>query len=734
MRYRGGTTAAERADVRAAADATLDERLPFRIDALRIDPGDTVTSAIAKLERDPDVLFAQPDYEYAAEAVPNDPLFSRQWALNNTGRFFGDVAGTPDADIDAPEAWNVTLGSDSIAIGVIDSGLLTAHPDIAPSVYTNPAEASGAGGVDDDGNGFVDDVHGFDFFNDNGTTSDDTVGHGSFVASVVGARGGNGLGMTGVAQRTRIVPLQAVDPATGKFPTSAQIEAIGYARQLGLRVVNMSLGGFGAASASDLALRTAFDASPGIFFTTSAGNKDDATGQPNDNDVQEHWPSQGSVTRSNVISVASSTNTDTLSPSSSYGATTVDLAAPGDTVLGADDSLIFQEMFDHATPPGLATGWATLGTWGTTSSTRDSVPNSLTDSPPGNYNATLSNAVTSPAIPVPSGTSACTLSERSRRSLESGDVWKVKYAYDGSGTYQDLETFTSSNGGFAFNTHALPSPAGHTTLRVRYELVPDGDASVADGVYVDDVRVSCTAPAANAYRYGDGTSFSTPAVAGTAVLMLAANGTLTPGELKSLITGNVDVRPGLTGKVRTNGRLNADAAVRAAQSYVRPTPPQQTTTPAQQQQPPPVAPPAPLDLSAPLLAGARVSPARFAATRTGATFTPARAKRGARLTFTLDEPATMAVAIVAKRPGRRVGRACRAPSRKNRKRRKCTRRVTVAKLSLGSQPAGAARVAFSGRVGRRALGAGAYDLQIVATDAAGNASSPATARFKIVRP
>jgi hypothetical protein len=233
------------------------------------------------------VEFAQPDWIYQLEGIPNDPLFGQQWGLNNTGQTVpapGAVPGTPDADIDAPEAWDITTGSDSIVVGVIDSGLNTRHPDLAPNVFVNAAEAAGSAGVDDDGNGRVDDVNGFDFRNLNGRVSDDAERHGTLVASVIGARGGNALGVAGVAQRVKILPLQAANDLGG-ISSSAQVAAVTYARQMGARVVNMSFASFGLPDGGDLALKAAVEASPGILFTTSAGNQDPGTGVPNDNDV-----------------------------------------------------------------------------------------------------------------------------------------------------------------------------------------------------------------------------------------------------------------------------------------------------------------------------------------------------------------------------------------------------------------------------------------------------------------
>src|SRR4051794_11076650 len=160
VRYRPGTDSGERADARDDVDATSARPLDLaRTELVHLPAGSSVSAAVRELESAPDVEFAQPDYLYRPEAVPNDPLFGSQWNLRNTGQLIGGVNGTADADIDAPEAWDVTTGSDSVTVAVVDSGVNVDHADIAPNVYTNDEELNGTAGVDDDGNGKTDDVH-----------------------------------------------------------------------------------------------------------------------------------------------------------------------------------------------------------------------------------------------------------------------------------------------------------------------------------------------------------------------------------------------------------------------------------------------------------------------------------------------------------------------------------------------------------------------------------------------
>ena len=153
---------------------------------LALGSGVAVESALAALRKDPHVLFAEPDYIVRATGVSTDPLFVNQWDFHNTGQ----SGGTFDADIDAPEAWDVTTGTGSTIVAVIDTGVDYLHPDLAANIWVNQDELPG-NGIDDDGNGYVDDIRGYDFYNNDNNPFDDH-GHGTHVAGTIGAVGNNG--------------------------------------------------------------------------------------------------------------------------------------------------------------------------------------------------------------------------------------------------------------------------------------------------------------------------------------------------------------------------------------------------------------------------------------------------------------------------------------------------------------------------------------------------------------
>ena len=177
------------------------------LELLRLAPGESVRAAAAEFEADPEVLYAEPNFYYELDAVPNDPRFPELWGLHNTGQLVNGVFGTADADIDAPEAWNTTTGSASVAVAVVDSGIAYNHPDLAANIWSNPGEIAG-NGIDDDRNGRIDDVRGWDFV-DSDNSPRDLTGHGTHVAGTIGARGNNGEGVAGVNWNSSLMPVRA---------------------------------------------------------------------------------------------------------------------------------------------------------------------------------------------------------------------------------------------------------------------------------------------------------------------------------------------------------------------------------------------------------------------------------------------------------------------------------------------------------------------------------------------
>lgn len=264
------------------------------------------------------VAGIEPDIAIRPMAMPNDPSFTEQWGLRNTGQ----SGGTRGGDIAAVSAWDVTTGSRGVVVAVIDSGFDYTHPDLAANVWRNPGEVPDDG-LDNDGNGFVDDVHGWDFANDDADPMDDD-GHGTHVAGTIGAVGDNGVGVTGVAWQVSIMGLKFLD-SDGNGYTSDAIAAISYAtrmrREFGVNVVatNNSWGG----GDRSLALRAAIadGGAAGILFVTAAGN-DGVNG-----DRRKNYPANEDLDA--VITVTATDRANRMPSFATYGPVHVDLAAPG---------------------------------------------------------------------------------------------------------------------------------------------------------------------------------------------------------------------------------------------------------------------------------------------------------------------------------------------------------------------------------------------------------------------
>jgi subtilisin family serine protease len=272
-------------------------------------------SALKSLNALPFVQYAEPDYIVHAISVPNDTFFNLQWGLNNTGQTINGVTGVPDADIDAPEGWDVSTGDPNFVVAMIDTGTQWSHPDLSANIWTNPGEIPG-NGIDDDGNGFVDDVRGWDFL-DNDNNPDDGDGHGTHTAGTVGAQGNNGIGVAGVNWACKLMPLRFIGPFGGT--TSAAISCLQYAVANGAKVSNNSWGGGGFSQGLFDAISNA--GQKGHIFVAAAGNNG------SNNDSSPFYPA--SYALDNIIAVAATTNTDGKASFSNYGATTVDLGAPG---------------------------------------------------------------------------------------------------------------------------------------------------------------------------------------------------------------------------------------------------------------------------------------------------------------------------------------------------------------------------------------------------------------------
>jgi Zn-dependent metalloprotease/subtilisin family serine protease len=282
-----------------------------------------VLKALDVLRYEPSIAYAEPDYIVHALVVPNDPSFSQLYAMQNTGQ----TGGTVDADIDATDVWERHTGNKTILIGVIDTGIDYLHPDLAANIWTNPGEIPG-NGIDDDNNGFIDDVYGWNFANDNNNPRDDHY-HGTHCSGTIGGVGNNGIGVAGVMWNTNMIALKFLDNS-GSGTTSDAIDAVNYANAMGIKITSNSWGG----GAFSQALMDAI--SLGGLFVAAAGNAG------SDNDVTPSYPA--SYTLDNILAVAATDHNDLLASFSCYGRTSVDLGAPGVNIYSCAPNSGYQSL------------------------------------------------------------------------------------------------------------------------------------------------------------------------------------------------------------------------------------------------------------------------------------------------------------------------------------------------------------------------------------------------------
>jgi subtilisin family serine protease len=312
VRYLPGTGPADHAQARDALGTSVDSSSEAAgLEVLDVPEGTSVEDAAEVAEALPQVLYAEPNYAYRIAAVPNDPMYPDQWQLGPSNRM-GMNSG-----IDAPSAWNASVGSQDITVAVVDSGVDTSHPDLASNVWTNPGETGGRESnlADDDGNGFIDDWRGWDWVEDDNDPAD-PLGHGTHTAGTVGAVGNNGVGVSGVSWHVGLMPLRVIDGSGIGYATDVA-EAFTYAARMGAEVVNASLSG----PAFSQPMYDAIAAAPLTLFVVAAGN------EGKDNDASPSYPCNFDLP--NMMCVTATGQFNELTPFSNWGARSVDLAAPG---------------------------------------------------------------------------------------------------------------------------------------------------------------------------------------------------------------------------------------------------------------------------------------------------------------------------------------------------------------------------------------------------------------------
>jgi len=327
VRFKESVPAQKSDALHASFGSVVLSRVPaLRIERVRLKAGLDAEQALALYRASTLVDMVGRHALRYLNLTPNDPNFGNQWGHG--------ASRTPDG-------WAFTTGGAGVVVAVIDTGVRYLHPDLADNIWTNPGEIPG-NGLDDDANGYVDDIRGWDFAGSSRTDPNDADAdpmdgdsgyHGTHVAGIIGARGNNGTGVAGVSWNVQIMPLKAMADDGDSLASIDIIAAFLYALENGARVVNCSFGGDTYDSFEYLALATLRNA--GVLVVCAAGNGDDDN-NPLNTDVSPHYPSGYNL--DNIIAVAAGTQTDALASFSNYGPASVDLMAPGVGILSTYSS------------------------------------------------------------------------------------------------------------------------------------------------------------------------------------------------------------------------------------------------------------------------------------------------------------------------------------------------------------------------------------------------------------
>jgi subtilisin family serine protease len=535
----------------------------------------TVEEVLSELKQLPIVEDAEPNYRRQVFSLPSDPLVSLQWSLRDTGQIVNGVGGLGGFDISLAGALESFEPNATVVVAVIDSGVSIDHPDILPNYWFNASELNGVDGIDDDNNGYVDDVGGWDFVDDDSLPLDEN-GHGTLVASLIGAETFNDDGIAGVSPNVEIMGLRVLDDfgfGSSTFDSELFL-ATTYAVQNGADIINLSLGGPGFSGF--LQDQFAWIDANGVLVVAAAGNGG-SDGFGDNNDFSPMYPA--SYPSDGIISVAALNRLGELAVFSNYGQNSVDIAAPGTDILGADVSRspFFPNTFSPEGFESGAPGWTVGSLPGNQSFYDWSLwslfgNNLLTDSVNTFTNSQLTylpNTNTFALSPTIS------LIGRVGAQLSFDLIYDLEYFFDyfiveasSDGIFWDtlLVRTGSSSGNATSKVNLDISRYEGQFIQLRFRLVTDS-AGNRDGVAIDNVQITevdVFEYDGTQYDFSNGTSFAAPLVAGVAALIMSTRPDLSHREVRELILQNGDVLSSLSPLIGSGATLNAEAALAAA--------------------------------------------------------------------------------------------------------------------------------------------------------------------------
>ena len=534
VKFRSGATDQQIEDLHSSSgSAVLGSIKNLRLQRIKFREGLSEEAAMALYSAADIVEHVEKHALRYPSMTPNDPDIARQWGL---------------AKMKAPEAWDITRGKPEVIVAVIDTGVDYSHPDLQDNIWINTAEFNGLKDKDDDGNGYIDDIRGWDFVgndaNNPKASNDpmDVYGHGTHVAGIIAATGNNGVGIAGINWQAKIMALKAADNGGTfpEFPIFPIIEAIHYAIAQGAKIITCSFGGDLRSDNEENAFKALKDA--GILAVCAAGN------DGRDTDITPKYPSGYNL--ENIISVAASDENDKLADFSNYGLTSVDVMAPGVNIYSTVPEGINTDARIRiaGTNPVeyTAVGMVFAGTtdaYGITGTAYDCGKGYPDQFPigAGGYIAIIERG-NSPDLPL------FTFAEKVRNAQAAGAAGVIIY----NNIVDDLDI----NGG------TLGSPGNPLWPPVVSITKANGAALKALVARVNPLVTLINKLITSPYNTKSGTSMATPQVAGIAGLTLAQCPSLSYADIKSAILNTVDKIPAVAGKrVSSGGRVNAFAAL-----------------------------------------------------------------------------------------------------------------------------------------------------------------------------
>lgn len=584
-----------------------------------VNRGTSTQKALRELMKSEDIEYVQPNYIYYPTSIPTDPFYSNLWGLNNTGQFIEGRYGENDVDIDAPEAWDITQGTDDIVVAVIDTGIDINHPELLDRMWRNPGEIAG-NGIDDDNNGYIDDIYGWDFYWGDNSVFDDEIEdeHGTHVAGTIAASA-NSSGVVGVAPNVKIMSLKFLGP-NGSGSTTDAIAAIEYAKMMGVKVTNNSWAG----PNNDLALKQAIEQS-GMLFVTAAGN--------DGKNVDVYTSAPGSFDSNNILNVAAVNNEGLKYYYSNYGAVSVDVGAPGEDIFSTVPDVVYgiaavgvtgsnkafvgafglEDLQNQSDADDLLS--KALTNLGLTAANSillvDDDGNNVTvyDNVYGTYNKALGNkgytnvGVMQVASDISDGPNFAYMSSydaviwfTGQTYGEYSDIdltnWVTTLSYNDR---ENLKSYLSAGGKLILfgedALHKIESSdlvTNYLDINIslkdygRNQRIEGADTTVFESVYYgissgkyyfrdhlepisSDAKALLyySAEQGAFYDYLTGTSMAAPHVTGIAALLLSKNPNLTPAQLKQAIMDNGTPLASLSGKTSTGKMANAFNALKA---------------------------------------------------------------------------------------------------------------------------------------------------------------------------